>query len=130
VSKKRDQRKYYQEHKEHILKTCAEYRKNNPEQRKETVGNYNKKYGLNSRLKARNLTHEDYLQLFIDQDSRCAICLQPFESSKTTHLDHDHKTNKVRGLLCSKCNHGLGNFKDNPDFLDRARLYLLTHLSA
>ena len=39
-------------------------------------------------------------------------------------IDHDHKTGKVRGPLCQHCNFGLGHFKDNPDLLELAALYL------
>lgn len=40
-------------------------------------------------------------------------------------VDHDHQTNKIRGMLCNHCNRGLGHFKDNPNLLEYARIYLL-----
>lgn len=39
-------------------------------------------------------------------------------------MDHNHKTEKFRGMLCSHCNRGLGNFKDNIEILEQAILYL------
>lgn len=41
------------------------------------------------------------------------------------HVDHCHKTGKVRGILCAECNSGLGKFKDRPEFLIKAVEYLL-----
>jgi hypothetical protein len=41
-------------------------------------------------------------------------------------VDHDHRENKIRGILCNRCNKGLGLFRDNPDFLEYARIYVLT----
>lgn len=55
------------------------------------------------------------------QDGRCAICL---EACKSLHIDHDHATMLVRGLLCSSCNTGLGRFKDNVKLLLAAKAYL------
>lgn len=54
------------------------------------------------------------------QSRKCAICEGSIEV-----VDHDHKTNEVRGLLCSRCNVGLGGFKDTPSLLLKAAGYLL-----
>lgn len=56
--------------------------------------------------------------------NRCDICSV---TGVPMHIDHDHETGAVRGLLCQQCNHGLGNYKDDPDRLDRAATYLRTH---
>ena len=55
------------------------------------------------------------------QDYKCAICKEVFE---LLAVDHCHETNKVRGLLCTNCNNGLGRFKDNIQFLNNAIKYL------
>lgn len=70
-----------------------------------------------------NLDHEDYQLLFLSQNKKCAICQI---SLKIGHVDHCHKTRKIRGLLCRKCNSGLGMFKDSMQTLDRAIIYLRT----
>lgn len=71
--------------------------------------------------------------LLAAQDNKCAICgreLTPWESGpdgrsgKNTHVDHDHKTGKIRGVLCINCNMGLGCFKDDTKLLRRAFEYL------
>jgi len=68
------------------------------------------------------------VQIFLmkdDQVGRCAICEEILsQDTKHIHVDHCHKTNKVRGLLCANCNKGLGFFKDNTRALERAILYL------
>jgi hypothetical protein len=51
----------------------------------------------------------------------CTVC----GSEEKLVVDHDHRTNKIRGLLCNHCNRGLGHFKDDPDLLEYARIYLL-----
>lgn len=50
----------------------------------------------------------------------CMIC----ESVERLCIDHDHTTGEVRGILCSKCNTGLGFFRDNPQLLHKASSYL------
>ena len=57
------------------------------------------------------MTPEQYHAMFALQNGVCAICKTP--SSKRLAIDHDHKTQKVRGLLCIPCNLAIGNLKDS-----------------
>lgn len=72
------------------------------------------------------LTVEQYEQRLVEQEHCCAICLRSFETLdfKHVHVDHDHRTGAVRGLLCMYCNTALGKFGDDPEVLARAILYL------
>ncbi len=72
------------------------------------------------------LTREEYNQLLIDFPS-CAICNEPF-GDITPHVDHDHVTGRIRGLLCPNHNKALGLFKDNPVDLIAAANYLINSL--
>ena len=73
-----------------------------------------------------NLTNKEYLNLFNQQEGKCAICNTPqIELKRKLVIDHDHETGKIRGLLCMKCNHGLGQFNDNPLIIKKALKYLL-----
>jgi hypothetical protein len=72
------------------------------------------------RLFLYGLTAEEYENLFTVQDGRCAIC----HHQKELHVDHNHVTNKVRGLLCKKCNTALGGFNDSSELLKAALEYL------
>jgi Recombination endonuclease VII len=54
------------------------------------------------------------------QGGLCPIC----KKRPAVHVDHDHKTGKVRAILCEMCNGGLGQFKDNPESIRRAIAYL------
>lgn len=70
-----------------------------------------------------NMTPSDYNKLHEKQKGKCAICKQ---ESKGLYLcvDHCHTTSKIRGLLCSTCNTGLGKFKDSIKNLKSAIKYL------
>ena len=71
------------------------------------------------------LTVKEYDLLSEKQKHQCAICGKPAKKlQRRLHVDHDHRTGAVRGLLCDDCNTGLGKFKDNPDFLIAAAEYL------
>lgn len=78
-------------------------------------------------LRLYKLTLEQFSKLLKDQGNRCGICRskEPGGYGVLT-VDHDHKTKKVRKLLCINCNSGLGNFKDNPLFLRLAAKYVST----
>jgi len=54
-----------------------------------------------------NITPEEYDALFAQQEGKCKLCHQPPKEGKKLFVDHNHKTGKVRGLLCHKCNQGL-----------------------
>lgn len=69
------------------------------------------------------ITTEEYNRLYDDQDGRCAICRQP-EDIRSLSIDHNHKTGKVRGLLCRNCNSAIGLLKDSPARVGRAYKYL------
>jgi len=75
-----------------------------------------------------NLTKKEYDKIYFEQVGKCAICGTPeSELNKSLCVDHDHKTGKVRGLLCSLCNKGLGSFKDNQSNIENALYYLISH---
>ncbi len=69
------------------------------------------------------ISREQYDVLFKKQDGKCAIC-HCHQRYQRLAVDHDHKTQVVRGLLCMQCNRGLGRFFDSPVRLRRAAEYL------
>jgi hypothetical protein len=71
-----------------------------------------------------NLTQADYERMLAEQGGACAICGRKPRPSKHLHVDHDHDTGRVRGLLCFSCNVGVGNFHHDMSRLARARDYL------
>jgi hypothetical protein len=76
-----------------------------------------KKY---DQLKKYGMTTEDALEI----TKSCHICGIDLLSIKKICIDHDHKTNKVRGILCNTCNAGLGMLGDSREGLERALRYL------
>lgn len=93
---------------------------------------YDKAYrdGLKDELRdkflkrAYGITLEEKMRLSSEQKNQCRICQKSFENPKDMHVDHSHETKKVRGILCGKCNCGLGMFNDSPALLDKAKAYL------
>lgn len=70
-----------------------------------------------------NCTYDEYMKLIEKSRNKCTICKAQLRK-RTMVLDHCHKKNKVRGILCRDCNFGLGNFKDNIKTLLNAIKYL------
>jgi len=83
----------------------------------------NRRTGL---LKKYGLTEDDYNNLLAKQNYACAICksTDPNDRWNRFHIDHCHTSGKVRGLLCTQCNTGLGKFYDNIKSLSTAIEYL------
>lgn len=107
--------------KEYHRNWMREYRKNNPGALKSArTRHLRKKYGL---------TVEQYSDMFAAQGFACAVCGS--DNSRNTsgnwHTDHSHVTGKVRGILCHKCNAGLGMADDDPSRLDLMAQYLRHH---
>lgn len=69
------------------------------------------------------ISEKDVERLMEKQKGLCAIC----EVQPAQHVDHCHKTKKVRGLLCFNCNGALGRFEDDVKVLERAMQYLVAH---
>lgn len=68
------------------------------------------------------LTKENFEDMIKKQNNKCAICNLVFII--TPRIDHCHKSNKIRGLLCNTCNSGIGLLKDNPKILRKAAQYI------
>lgn len=73
------------------------------------------------------ITPEQYQEIYDSQGGRCAICKEELVSDKKTHLDHDHRTKWVRGILCNNCNCAIGLLKDDVDVLQSAISYLVNN---
>lgn len=69
------------------------------------------------------LTPEQTTKMWNDQGGKCAICFDHFKDG-LFHVDHCHIYGYVRGLLCPRCNRGLGVFRDDVDMLKRAAAYV------
>jgi hypothetical protein len=80
-------------------------------------------------LRRRGLSQIAYDAMLVSQNDVCAICNEPETVkrngiTKRLAVDHDHDTDQIRGLLCSKCNTALGLFRDDPALLRDAADYL------
>jgi hypothetical protein len=92
-----------------------------------------KKYRRDWQLKKKyGMEFGEFEELWYICQGKCFICKikmkwpasQQGQALDVVAVDHDHKTNKVRGLLCNACNKGLGLFKDDINLLDKAIKYL------
>lgn len=137
---KRDRKEYNKQYriknKKHLKQYYKEYRDSHKEERKEYRDSHkekSKQYRIDNKEKIKNsiikrkygIPLEEYNIIFNKQEGRCAICgIHQNEMSKTLHIDHDHKTGRIRGLLCGNCNLLIGNADDNITTLESAINYL------
>jgi hypothetical protein len=118
-NRKRLLEKYHKDYKEIAKKRQAAYRLINPQVIKDR-----------SLRTIHGITLKDYNRLLEQQGGICAICGQEEigkdrnGEKKVLSVDHNHKTGKIRGLLCSKCNHGIGLMRENIKILTNAINYL------
>ena len=125
-------KEYYQKNKIKMLKSHKRYcdlnreevRRYNKEHQREWRKNHPEKQ-IQRRIKQYNLLYDNWVQMWKDQDGKCKICRRKFLNPSDSCVDHNHKTGKVRGLLCDNCNHGIGCFDDNTKLMIKAIDYLL-----
>ena len=99
-------------------KGSKKYYQKNKEKCRRNRHMYNLKINL-------GLTPDDYDKMYSQQGGYCAICgVHQLELKMALAVDHDHKTGKIRGLLCANCNRGLGGFRDCKEYLLKAIKYL------
>ena len=99
-----------------VCHSCKNKRhlKNNPESKKRV----NRRKYLK---KSYGMTVNEYQEVHDSQSGKCAIC----GLSDKLFVDHCHKTGAIRGLLCNKCNSGMGFLNDDPNLLKKAYEYLV-----
>jgi len=112
---------------DYVCKTCKNkiIKERDPDgnkQRERTHKYAKSDKGFNKRrdrlLKQRyGITSDDYNKILTSQNGVCKICKNSNIGYQNglLHVDHNHETGKIRGLLCSRCNVGLGAFKDNKE---------------
>jgi len=117
---KEKSQKWYLKNKDIVIERSKKWALENKEKRQEIVRkNYlSKKYGL---------TLEQEIAMKLAQNNSCAICKIELLPRHKTHIDHCHKTGKVREILCNNCNVMLGHAKDSEDILKSALAYLEKH---
>jgi len=95
-----------------------EYRKLHQEERSKRQKEY-------FRLHKYGISYDEYQELHIKQHGVCAICgKEETREGFSLHVDHDHITGKIRGLLCFKCNAGIGLFQNSDALLIKAAEYI------
>lgn len=96
---------------------CKECKKDRQDKVNKERGHrpFQRKYGA---------TTEEIESMFKQQSGKCAICGGQSSAGRRLSIDHDHETGQIRGLLCDKCNRGLGLFGDSPELMREAAAYL------
>lgn len=110
------------------------WRERNPERSRAIANARQKRLYAKDPIKARHaqyryfygITPEDFQAMLEKQGGVCAICAEPPPADTLLHVDHDHDTGAVRGLLCRGCNSGIGFFKDS----ERAMLKAIEYIRA
>ena len=82
---------------------------------------YSRDYYLRKNYK---ISADQYDKMVIDRNGLCDICSSPCPRHNKLSVDHNHNTGKIRGLLCHKCNNGIGLFNDNEELLRKAAEYV------
>ncbi len=125
-------REYYLKNRNAYLEKAKQWALNNPERRREIEKKCIRKnperykmLNLDSTLVRKyGISLEEYLALLETQEDKCKICRKTCATGRRLAVDHCHRTNKIRGLLCSRCNTSIGQFEHDIYLLQNAIEYL------
>jgi Recombination endonuclease VII len=121
-------REWYERNRDREIARVRAWQQANPERLKATRERNRGRHNVKMReLHLRNkfgLTPKEYEHILKRQDGVCALCERQPTPGISLHVDHDHGTGEVRGLLCMRCNNGLGLFGEDPSLLRRAARYV------
>ena len=107
------------------------YREAHPGLHNRRVKRWEDRHPGRSRFRRYGITQEQYDAMVAAQGGVCLICRQPPSGKRATlAIDHDHSTGRVRALLCTRCNAGIGQFRERPDVMYRAIRYLYDQQTA
>lgn len=111
------------------LRRASEYREVNKEKAAIVVQAWKNANPKRTRelqlLNKYGITLDIYHSILRSQGGRCAVCsTEQCVTGKNFAVDHDHNTGNVRGLLCQRCNTGIGKFRDDPEILSNALAYV------
>lgn len=124
-SQNRRNKKYYKKHKGRLLEERRPTRKKYYQNNKDKWEDASSRSTINRRKRLYGVDEDMYNEIIKKQSGKCIICNSKKEDEKKgLYVDHCHKTGKVRGLLCDRCNRGLGFFRDNVYILKKAITYL------
>jgi hypothetical protein len=108
-------RRWQEENPERYREKLKEFKQSPAGKRSDRKGHLRRKFGMSL---------EDYDELVEKQGGVCAVCGYPPDEGKSFHIDHDHDSGRIRGLLCSRCNHAIGLLRDDPEVIESALTYL------
>lgn len=120
-------RDWYARNREHVVANVKRWQSENPEQVRATRRKRNairrREIREEHLRRTFGMMQAEYEVMLVSQCGGCAICGRK-PKGRSLHVDHDHATGQIRGLLCFKCNGGLGQFADDPNRLATAIGYL------
>jgi len=110
------------QHRKMVSEINRRYRLKNPER-------YKRIKRVEKILRIYGVTEEMFGHMLLDQNGVCAVCRQPqherqYGKLAALHIDHNHETKKVRGLLCGNCNRALGMLQEDPLRIEALARYI------
>jgi hypothetical protein len=122
-------RRWYEKNREREIARVRSWQQANPERvkawRDKNRGRRLKKLREIHLRNKFGLTVEQYKQMLERQGGGCAICQSPPTAGISLHVDHDHATGEIRGLLCVRCNNGIGLFRESAELFRSAAKYVV-----